>query len=208
MASADWPRRSGASECLAFGVHRLAFGVWRAQGAVRTSVTLLGQDIGNTVTVLVHDLILSSANWYRTTNWRPDFSIIAPGPVEFRRRTHSQRFVRALPVKLLSPQLQRLWRCSLSQAFQLFSDVPMQPFVPSVILRMRRSTSFQIDPQGHPTTPTTGSTRARPARWQRAPHCPIGSLQVNRVFERSAQRPHAPSGCAHCPSLAAPAGNG
>ena len=31
-------------------------------GAVRTSVTLMGQDIGNTVTVLVHDLILSSAN--------------------------------------------------------------------------------------------------------------------------------------------------
>jgi hypothetical protein len=29
-------------------------------GAVRTSVTLMGQDIGNTVTVLVHVLILSS----------------------------------------------------------------------------------------------------------------------------------------------------
>ena len=39
----------------------------------------MGQDIGNTVTVLVHDLILSSANLYRTTNWRPDLSIIAPG---------------------------------------------------------------------------------------------------------------------------------
>src|SRR5208337_3501767 len=59
-------------------------------------------------------------------------------PVQFRRTTHPQRFVRALPVKLLSPQLQRLWGCSLTQAFQLFSDVPMQPFVPSVILRMRR----------------------------------------------------------------------
>ena len=41
----------------AFGVRGSAFG-----GAVRTSVTLLGQDIGNTVTVLVHGLILSSAN--------------------------------------------------------------------------------------------------------------------------------------------------
>src|SRR5580704_14538909 len=40
---------------LAFSVRRSAFG-----GAVRTSVTLLGQDIGNTVTVLVHGLILSS----------------------------------------------------------------------------------------------------------------------------------------------------
>jgi hypothetical protein len=40
----------------------LAFGVRRSAGAVRTSVTLLGQDIGNTVTVLVHGLILSSAN--------------------------------------------------------------------------------------------------------------------------------------------------
>src|SRR5271165_820404 len=59
-----------------------------------------------------------------------------------------------------------------------------------------------------PTTPTSGSSRARPARWQRAPHCPIGSLQVNRVFQRFAQRPHAPSGCAHCPSLGAPARNG
>src|SRR6476660_5722568 len=46
---------------LAFGVWRLAFGVWAFGvrrsafgGAVRTSVTLLGQDIGNTVTVLVH----------------------------------------------------------------------------------------------------------------------------------------------------------
>jgi hypothetical protein len=49
---------------LAFGVWRLAFGVRRSafSGAVRTSVTLLGQDIGNTVTVLVHGLILSSAN--------------------------------------------------------------------------------------------------------------------------------------------------
>ena len=62
----------------------------------------------------------------------------------------SQRFAWTLPVKLLSPQLQRLWRGSLTEAFQLFSDVPMQPFVPSVILRMRRSTSFQIDPQRHP----------------------------------------------------------
>ncbi len=44
---------------LAFGVWRLAFGVRRSAGAVRTSVTLLGQDIGNTVTVLVHVLILS-----------------------------------------------------------------------------------------------------------------------------------------------------
>src|SRR6202011_1844915 len=55
-------------------------------------------------------------------------------PVQFRRTTHSQRLVRALPVKLLSPQLQRLWRGSLTQDFQFFSDVPMQPFVPSVIL--------------------------------------------------------------------------
>jgi hypothetical protein len=51
-------------ERLAFGVWRLAFGVWRLAfgGAVRTSVTLMGQDIGNTVTVLVHVLILSSWN--------------------------------------------------------------------------------------------------------------------------------------------------
>jgi hypothetical protein len=40
----------------------LAFGVRRSAGAVRTSVTLMGQDIGNTVTVLVHVLILSSSN--------------------------------------------------------------------------------------------------------------------------------------------------
>src|ERR1700736_120935 len=40
-----------------FGVRSSAFG-----GAVRTSVTLMGQDIGNTVTVLVHVLILSSSN--------------------------------------------------------------------------------------------------------------------------------------------------
>src|ERR1700730_17088886 len=37
--------------------------------------------------------------------------------VQFRRTTHSQRFVRALPVKLLSPQLQRLRRGSLTQDF-------------------------------------------------------------------------------------------
>ena len=37
----------------AFGVRRSAFGVRRSafSGAVRTSVTLMGQDIGNTVTV-------------------------------------------------------------------------------------------------------------------------------------------------------------
>src|SRR5271166_4265277 len=64
---------------LAFSVWRLAFGVWRSACAVRTSVTLLGQDIGNTRNCLVHDLILSSANWYRATKWRPDLSIIAPG---------------------------------------------------------------------------------------------------------------------------------
>src|SRR5271165_1897821 len=63
----------------AFGVRRSAFGVRRVGGAVRTSVTLLGQDIGNTRNCLVHDLILSSANWYRATKWRPDLSIIAPG---------------------------------------------------------------------------------------------------------------------------------
>jgi hypothetical protein len=40
----------------------LGFAVWSSEGAVRTSVTLLGQDIGNTITVLVHGLILSSAN--------------------------------------------------------------------------------------------------------------------------------------------------
>ncbi len=34
----------------AFGVRRSAFSVWRSSGAVRTSVTLMGQDIGNTVT--------------------------------------------------------------------------------------------------------------------------------------------------------------
>ena len=64
---------------------------------------------------------------------------VAPArvPVQFRRTTHPQRFVRALPVKLLSPQLQRFWRGSLTQAFQLFSDVPIKPFVHSVILRMR-----------------------------------------------------------------------
>src|SRR5271165_3557918 len=63
------------------GVRRSAFTVRQAQGAVRTSVTLLGQDIGNTRNSLdlVHDLILSSANWYRATKWRPDLSIIAPG---------------------------------------------------------------------------------------------------------------------------------
>jgi hypothetical protein len=32
------------------GVRRSAFGVRRSAGAVRTSVTLMGQDIGNTVT--------------------------------------------------------------------------------------------------------------------------------------------------------------
>jgi hypothetical protein len=36
-------------------------------------------------------------------------------PLQFRRTTHSQRFVRALPVKLPSPQLQRLRRGSLTQ---------------------------------------------------------------------------------------------
>jgi hypothetical protein len=34
----------------AFGVQRSAFSVQRSEGAVRTSVTLMGQDIGNTVT--------------------------------------------------------------------------------------------------------------------------------------------------------------
>src|SRR5271166_3827676 len=60
---------------------RPALHVWTPSGAVRTSVTLLGQDIGNTRNSLdlVHDLILSSANWYRATKWRPDLSIIAPG---------------------------------------------------------------------------------------------------------------------------------
>ena len=49
--------RSGGS-----GVWRLAFGAMLGVGAVRTSVALMGQDIGNTVTVLVHVLILSSPN--------------------------------------------------------------------------------------------------------------------------------------------------
>src|SRR5271165_5527955 len=64
-----------------FDVRRSALHVWTPSGAVRTSVTLLGQDIGNTRNSLdlVHDLILSSANWYRATKWRPDLSIIAPG---------------------------------------------------------------------------------------------------------------------------------
>src|ERR1700736_638615 len=46
-----------------FGVQRSAFSVQRSafSGAVRTSVTLMGQGIGNTVTLLVHVLILSSA---------------------------------------------------------------------------------------------------------------------------------------------------
>jgi hypothetical protein len=47
---------------LPFAVCRSPFAVRRLPGAVRTSVTLLGQDIGNTITVLVHGLILSSAN--------------------------------------------------------------------------------------------------------------------------------------------------
>jgi hypothetical protein len=40
---------------LAFGVWRLAFGVWRSAFgcAVRTSVTPMGQDIGNTVALFV-----------------------------------------------------------------------------------------------------------------------------------------------------------
>jgi hypothetical protein len=41
-------------------VHRSPFTVQAV--AVRTSVTLMGQDIGNTVTVLVHVSILSSSN--------------------------------------------------------------------------------------------------------------------------------------------------
>jgi len=41
-----------------FGAQRTPFTVhhWRGAGAIRVSVTLMGQDIGNTVTVLVHDL--------------------------------------------------------------------------------------------------------------------------------------------------------
>jgi hypothetical protein len=58
-----------------FMVHGSWFMVHGSWGAVRTSVTLLVQDIGNTVTVLVHGLNLSSAN----SKWRPDLSIIAPG---------------------------------------------------------------------------------------------------------------------------------
>src|SRR5580704_17048801 len=42
--------------------------------------------------------------------------------------------MRSLAVELLSPQLQCLGRRSLTQAFQLLGDVPMQPFVPSVFL--------------------------------------------------------------------------
>ena len=57
-------------------------------GVVRTSVTLLVQDIGNTVTILVTvGRVLVSTIWdcllvchpKRTTNRRPDLSIIAPG---------------------------------------------------------------------------------------------------------------------------------
>ena len=124
-------------------------------------------------------------------------------PVEFRRTTHSQRFVRALPVKLLSPQLQRLWGCSLTQAFQLFSDVPMQPFVPSVILRMRRSASFKSIPKAT----HHADNRLKPCKTCTLAKCdPLSdlSLQVNRVFQRSDQRPHVSSGCTHCLSLEAP----
>ena len=63
------PLRERNQERSMFYVRRSAFSVWRStfgvrgkQAAVRTSVTLMGQDIGNTVTVLVHVLILSSWN--------------------------------------------------------------------------------------------------------------------------------------------------
>ena len=46
-------------------MRRSTFNVRRSPfaGAVRTSVTLMGQDIGNTVTVLIDVLILSCPNW-------------------------------------------------------------------------------------------------------------------------------------------------
>ena len=49
----------------------------------------------------------------------------------------------------------------------------------------RRPTSFRIESP----SPTTGSIRARPARWQRAPRYPSGSLQVVRVAHRHRRAP-------------------
>ena len=57
--------RDGYISIFEFGFQRNDHRLLSWRGAVRTSVTLMGQDIGNTVTVLVHVLILSSANLYR-----------------------------------------------------------------------------------------------------------------------------------------------
>src|SRR5579871_3099021 len=77
-------------------------------------------------------------------------AFIAPDRVliNFRRTFHPQRFVRALVIKLLPPQIQ----CLLLRGagFQLQPNVPMHSLVPAVILWMARSASLQINAQGHP----------------------------------------------------------
>ena len=54
----------------------------------------------------------------------------------------------AFIVKFLPPQIHGLlFGCA---GFQLHPDVPMQPFMPAIVLRMARAPALQINAQSHP----------------------------------------------------------
>ena len=62
--------------------------------------------------------------------------------VELAWSAHSQCFVRSLMVKLLSPQIQCPLSMCPTHSFQFQTDVAVETFVRSVILRMSGSAAF------------------------------------------------------------------
>ena len=115
--------------------------------------------------------------------------------------------MRPFVVKALSPHIQGSL-IAFSYCFQLTADVLMHPFMPAVVLRMTGSAPFQINSQQPPTKPTSGSSQALPADWQRASRYHCGSLRASRDAQRSAQNFCAPFRCAHLPPHAPPRDNG
>jgi hypothetical protein len=68
--------------------------------------------------------------------------------VNVRRTFHAQRLVGTFTVKLLPPQIQRGLLSGVR--LKLLANIPVHSFMPTIVLRMSRSPSFQIDPQSQP----------------------------------------------------------
>src|SRR5260370_3324037 len=69
--------------------------------------------------------------------------------VDFSRKTHLQRLMGPLVVKLLTPEIQPLLAL-FSQPFQFQTHVALQAFMSGFILASSDSTSFPINSQGDP----------------------------------------------------------